>query len=81
MLATVLPSHFLSSVGVHIMNLSSSPVFPLQKTEKCLCHNNFREIMCDCLNGSLNEGMYKALNVLCVECPEPADFKHILESS
>lgn len=30
--------------------------------------------MCDCLIDSLNEGMYKALNVLGVECPEPADF-------
>jgi len=37
--------------------------------------------MCGCLNDSLDEGMCKALNVVCVECPEPADFKCLLESS
>lgn len=36
--------------------------------------------MCDCLNNSLNEGVYKALNTLCVEYAEPADFKCALES-
>lgn len=63
------------------MNISSFPIFLLQKAEKCICHNNFREIMCDRLNDSLNEDMYKAFNVLCVECPEAADFKCVLESS